>query len=67
MTKHFASEALRPRAIRNSPDIVVILALVTASPAATTLPVSPYAEFMMSVGGSLNGMPPHLDQPRGDK
>ena len=67
MTKLFASEAPRPRASRISPDIFVILALIATSPVATTLPVSPYAEFMMSGGGSLNGMPPLLNQPRGDK
>lgn len=67
MKKHFASEAPRPRVSRNSPDIFVIQVLDTASPVATTPPVSPYAEFTLSGGGSLNGMPPHLIQPRGDK
>lgn len=67
MTKLFASEVPRPRASRNSPDIFVILALLATSPVTTTLPVSPYAEFMMNGGGSLTDMPPHLNQPRGDK
>jgi hypothetical protein len=67
MTKLFASEVPRPRACRNSPDIFVILALLATSPVTTRLPVSPYAEFMMSGGGSLTGMLPLLNQPRGDK
>lgn len=67
MTKLFASEVPRPRACRNSPNIFVILALLATSPVATTLPVSPYAESMINGGGSLNGMPPNLNQPKGDK
>jgi hypothetical protein len=65
--KLFASAGPRPRASRNSPDIFVILTFVATSPVAITLPVSLYAPSIMKGGGSLNGMPPHLNQLRGDK
>ena len=67
MTKLFASEVPRPRASRNSPDIFVILTFVATSPVAPTLSVSLYAPFIMNGGGSLNGMSPNLNQPRGDQ